>query len=173
MKNQIMAMESPAPECYLQDEKRTWRTKRTFKKDSQNWRNWGVRGKWHIVCQRPSSTVNEKKPMFWPMSGTFQILEDKKDITSFQREKKKNQVTCSLSEIRRTSYFATETVERENKQQCVNFPSGLVFQTCNSISKLPIKRDGRTDIFRPVELQKIYFPRTFPHKVTRGCALPE
>ena len=105
------------------------------------------------------------------MSGTFQILEDKKDITSFQREKK-NQVTRSLSEIRRTSNFATETVERENKQQRVNFPSGLGFQTCNSISKLQIKRDGRTDIFRPVELQKIYFPRTFPHKVTGGCALP-
>ena len=66
--------------------------------------------------------------MSWPMSVTFQILGDKKDITSFQREKKKNQVTSSLSEIRRTSYFATETVERENKQQCVNFPSGLGFQ---------------------------------------------
>ena len=36
MKNQITAMESPAPECYWQDEKRTWKTKRTFKKDSQN-----------------------------------------------------------------------------------------------------------------------------------------
>lgn len=165
-------MESPAPECYRQDEKKTWRTKRTFKKDSQNWRKWGARGKWHIVCQRPASTVNEKEPMSWPMSVTFQTLGDKKDITSFQREKKKkirSQVAYQKSEELRTLQ-QKQCKERTNSNVLISLQD-LDFS--NSISKLPIKCDGRTDIFRPVERQKIYFPRTFPHKVTGGCALPE
>lgn len=164
-------MESPAPECYWQDEKRTWRTKRTFKKDSQNWRKWGARGKWHIVCQRPSSTVNEKEPMSWPMSVTFQILGDKKRHYKFPERKKKirSQVAYQKSEELRTLQ-QKQWKERTNSNVLISLQD-LDFS--NSISKLPIKCDGRTDIFRPVELQKIYFPRTFPHKVTGGCALPE
>ena len=133
-----------------------------------------------LKCQREMEHSNvrdhlaqwmKRNPCLGPWVWHFRSLGTRKTLQA-SREKKKNQVTSSLAEIR-TLYYATETMEPENKQQCVNFPSGLGFQTCNSISKLPIKCDGRTDIFRPAGLQNIYFPWTFPHKATGGCALPE
>lgn len=58
-------------------------------------------------------------------------------------------------------------------EKCLNFPSEFLFLTWNSIPKLLIKHDDRIDIFRHARPQKIYFPHTFSHKVTRGYASPK
>lgn len=55
-------------------------------------------------------------------------------------------------------------------EQCVNFPSEHWFLTWNSIPKIPIKHDGRIDIFGHARPQKMYFPYAFSHKVTGQCA---
>lgn len=45
---------------------------------SANWRSLGVGVKWHRARHTPPGTVDENEAMPWPVSGTSQILRDKK-----------------------------------------------------------------------------------------------
>lgn len=68
--------------------------------------------KWHIARHTPPGTVDENESMPWPISGTSQILRDKRTLEASREEK--NQVTNNLSGIRMASHFATARVEIED-----------------------------------------------------------